>query len=473
MTSVLRRLGAEVDVAVASREAGYGLGVDDINGFAERGCAVVIAGDCGTSDLAALTRARELNLDTIVVDHHTVPDADREHPALALVNPLRTDSAFPFRGMASVGLAFYLMAALRTALDSQGLGDRTAGIDLRDDLDLVALGTVADMVPLTEENRILTASGLSVLARARRPGLAALMSAAGVRPGQVDSKAISWKLAPRLNAPGRLGDARPALDLLLASDAERSNQLVGRLQELNDRRRAEQDRVLGEADQVLESSVVDSAVVVAGEGWGSGVVGIVAAKLVDRYALPSFVIAVDPQSGQGRGSARSAKGINLYRALHECRDHLVRYGGHAAAAGFTVERDRVAQLAEALQSAVREQGLAEAPASAADAEVELGDVDEKLVGELSQLAPFGQSNEEPVLVSRGVRVAESRRVGDGSHLKLLLAVGNATPVPAIAFGRGELELAPGDRVDALYSPGISTWSGRSRVELNIRDLHPL
>lgn len=476
MSTYLRQLGAGVVARVARRDAGYGFGEGDVRAFHGAGCGLIITGDCGTSDITSIKLARQLGIDVIVVDHHTVPAGDEPHPAVALVNPFRADSTFPFRGMASVGLTFYMMVALRTRLRDEGFFATCTEPDLRALLDLVALGTVADLVPLNGENRILTTHGMARLAARTRPGIDALMRIAGVdgdRP--VDEKTIGWKLAPRLNAPGRMGDAAPALALLMSEDARTAAMWAERLEESNRERRGAQDRVVAEADELLAGLDPGAAVVVAGRGWPPGVVGIVAAKLVERYQRPAFVIAVDPDSGEGRGSARSHGGVDLYQALASCQRLLVRFGGHAAAAGLTVAEDRIDELREALGAAVERQSGAEHGSGAgvgvtADAEVELGDVDGKLADELATLAPFGKGNEQPLLVCRGLTVRESRCVGDGNHLKMRLEDRTGASRQAIGFGLGSSDPGPGCEIDAAFAPVISTWQGQRRVELELRRL---
>jgi len=493
LSTWLRSLGAPVASRVARRDAGYGFGAADLDWFAGRGCSLIVTGDCGTSDRDTIAAAVARGIDVIVVDHHTVPPADGEpHPAFALVNPLRADSRFPFRGLASVGLAFYLAAALRTRLVADGFLATPAARagrpapDLRELLDLVALGTVADLVPLRGENRILTSVGLRRLAAGARPGLAALLAAAGLAGGaEIDERAVAWKLAPRLNAPGRLGDAEPALALLLAEDAASAARWVEQIEIANDERRALQERVVAEAvaevDAAAAAGAAGDAVVVWGRGWPSGVVGIVAARLVDRYQRPTFVVGVDPATGIGRGSARSAGGVDLYRVLERCAPLLVRYGGHAAAAGLTVDEAHLPALREALGEAVRSEGGAVVAAAGggaatsepvADAQVALGEVDLRLAEELGALAPFGKGNEPPLLVARGLLVCESRRVGDGSHLKLQLEDTAGDRRGAIGFGLGEQDPGPGARIHVAFVPTASTWRGQRRVELELRGLAP-
>lgn len=479
MTSALRQFGGVCVPRVARRAAGYGFGQADVEFFASQGCSLIITGDCGTSDVDAIAAAGQRGIDVVVVDHHTVPSAVGAHPATALVNPFRTDSTFPFTGMASVGLAFYLMGSVRTTLRSRDYFSRGAAVepDLRLLLDLVALGTIADLVPLQGENRILTAAGLRLLNRRSRPGIAALLHTAGVELGQpIDARTIGWKLGPRLNAPGRLGDAQPALDLLLARDGATAASYAEQLEAINQQRREAQALVLEQVEQKLDGATLGPAVVVAGEGWAPGVVGIVASRLVERYQRPAFVIAVDPNTGEGRGSARSAQGVNLYDALAACDHTLVRFGGHAAAAGLTIEKQHLEGFREAMDNAVAQQlanTLDYEPETVADATVELAQLDHDLVNELHRLAPFGKGNELPVLVCAGMRVCDSRRVGgDGSHLKLEVEDQSGARLGAIAFGMGDRDPGAEARIDAAFVPVVSTWRGRSRVELQIQHLAP-
>lgn len=482
LTSFLRSAGAQVEAAVARRDAGYGFTPAAAADFAARGCQLVITGDCGTSDLEAIAAAAAHGIEVIVIDHHTVPSAEIAHPALSLVNPFRPDSTFPFRGMASVGLAFYVAAAVRTELRDRGQFRARPEPDVRDLLDLVALGTIADLVPLAAENRILTALGLRRLQSRARPGIAALLAAAGVAGDrEIDARTVAWKLAPRINAPGRLGAAEPALALLLASTdtaAERAQVLEA----ANADRRAIQERVMAEALEQLGDRDPGAAIVLAGEGWPSGVVGIVAAKLVDRFQRPAFVVGIDPVTGIGRGSARTAGGVNLYRALAEAAQQpgcLERFGGHAAAAGFTVARDAVASLSEALGGACARLAEGSGPVSSVrevDAEVRLSEIDERLATELAGLGPFGQDNPAPVLVTRNARVSAVRRVGDVTrgpgHLKLTLQDEHGTARTAIGFGLGDRPVEIGARLDLAFVPIVSTWQGRRSAELELHDLAP-
>jgi single-stranded-DNA-specific exonuclease len=479
LAAFLRATGTTVEVAVARRDAGYGFTPAAAAELAGRGCSLIVTGDCGTNDLDAIAAAAALGAEVIVIDHHTVPAGGADaHPSVSLVNPYRADSTFPFRGMASVGLAFYVAAAVRTELRERGFF-RTGRSepDVRDLLDLVALGTIADLVPLAAENRILTALGLRRLQSRARPGIAALLAVAGVDGSrEIDAATVAWKLAPRINAPGRLGAAEPSLALLLA-DAASAAARAQALEDANQERRVIQDRVMDEALAQLGDDDPGPAIVIAGEGWPTGVVGIVAAKLVDRYRRPAFVVGIDPVTGIGRGSARSASGVNLYTALceaHAAGAALEKYGGHAAAAGFTIQREGVAALGEALGAACARlaQGSGPVPVGRdVDAEVRLGEVDERLAQELAGLGPFGQENPAPQLVTRNARVTAARRVGDGSHLKLTLEDEEQhTTRSAIGFRLGDRPVDVGARLDLVFLPTLSTFQGRRSAELELTDL---
>jgi single-stranded-DNA-specific exonuclease len=474
LTSFLRSVGADVACAVARRDAGYGFTPAAAADFTARGCRLVVTGDCGTSDLAAIAAAAASGIEVIVVDHHTVPAAGSAHPAWSLVNPFRADSTFPFRGMASVGLGFYVAASVRTELRERGWFAARPEPDVRELLDLVALGTIADLVPLAAENRILTALGLRRLQARVRPGISALLAASGFEPDrELDARTVAWRIAPRLNAPGRLGAAEPALALLLA-DADSAPERAQVLEQANTERRVAQDRVMEEALAALGDRGAEApAIVLAGDGWPAGVVGIVAAKLVDRYQKPAFVIGIDPATGIGRGSARTIPGVNLYEALAAAAPCLDRFGGHAAAAGFTIQREAVATLQDMLGAAVTRLAEGSGPVNAVrevDAEVALGEVDERLAQELSGLGPFGQDNPAPLLVTRGATVTQVRRVGDGSHLKLTVEDERRDVRSAIGFGLGERPVDVGARVDLAFVPTISTWQGRRSAELEVSDL---
>lgn len=461
LATFLREAGGRVVPRVARRDRGYGFGLDDVGEFASAGCAVVVTCDCGTSDHEALSAARDRGLDVIVVDHHQVPD--RQPEALALINPHQPACQFPYKGLASVGVAFYLAAALRTHLRGAG---RATLPDPRALIDLVAVGTIADLAPLTEENRILVHHGLLQLWQSPRPGLAALLRLVNLS-GPVRASDVAFRLAPRLNAPGRLGDAQPALELLLSRDAVEADARVAVCEEANQQRRAVQDRVLAAA-LVQAEAQPDGVIVAAGQGWHAGVVGIVAAKLVDRFARPAVVVALDGEIG--RGSARTVANFHLYQALHATSDLLVRYGGHAAAAGLTIHARQLEPLRTRLSAAARDTWGASPPAAAltVDAELPLGAVDQTLVEELARLEPFGVGNPEPLWATGVVTLERTRVVGDG-HLQVTLREGPHAR-DGIGFGLAAHARLSGAAVRAAFVPEIDTFRGARRVRVRLRDL---
>lgn len=473
LTRFLRQVGAEVSPRVAQRDGGYGFSSQSAMELCENGAQLIVTVDCGTNDLEAIAAAKERGVDVVVVDHHQVPERS-DHPACALVNPHRKDSPYPFRDFASVGLGFFMVAALRTALKKQGWFAQRKEPDVRQFLDLVAVGTVADMMPLVAENRILVTCGLKQLARRERPGLAALLAMAGVdRERELDESVIGWKIAPRLNAPGRLGDAAPALALMLADEPAEAERWAQELENANNKRREIGAEIAEQAAQDADEQSDSAAIVVARPGWLHGVVGIVAARLCDRLDRPCVVIAINEQTGEGRGSVRTVHDIDVHRALSACQHLLVRFGGHPQAAGLTIMRDKISEFTEAFCAAIAAQTDAScvAPGLELVAEVDLADVDDRLASELARFAPFGPGNEDLVVAVRGVRVRDSRRVGDGSHLKLTLEPqASGPPRSAIAFRMGDRDPGAGAVVDVACFPQISTWRGQRRVELRVHDL---
>jgi single-stranded-DNA-specific exonuclease len=368
-------------------------------------------------------------------------------------------------------VAFYLVAALRTHLQAQGW---PAGqqFDPREVIDLVAVGTVADMVPLIHENRILAAVGLWRLSRSPRPGLAALCELAGLSlDSPVGAPDVAFRIGPRLNAPGRLGDARPALDILLATDDAEARPLAATCHERNRERQQIQERVYKEAVIDVDSGYGGSSGIVVGrQGWHPGVVGIVAAKLVETYGRPAVVVGLAGE--RGRGSARSVPGFDVYQALARCAPLLERYGGHSQAAGITVATSRMEELAAAFDEVVRE-SLGSAPPQwplPADLEVDLAAVGD-LAGDVARLAPFGVGNPEPLFISRPVTASHSRVVGD-DHLLLRLRQGSVER-EAIGFHMADLEPERGARLEIAYHIETSVYRGEPRLRLRLRGLERL
>ena len=463
LLQLLRSLGLQVVSRMARRASGYGFSMGDATSFVEQGCTLVLTGDCGTSDHESLGYCRGQGIDVIVIDHHHVPTG--ESLAYALLNSHREDDTFAFKGLASCGVAFYLAAAVRSRLRAEG-DSRGDNLDPRAWLDLVALGTIADLVPLVDENRILVAAGLRELSARRRPGIAALAGVAGIGPGPLGTTDVSYRLAPRLNAAGRLGDSQLALDLLLANDTGEATRLAASLDELNRERQHVQERIWSEATSAAEQYDGDPALVLGAEGWHQGVVGVVAAKLVERYHKP--VIIVGFKNGLGRGSARTMGGFDLYQALSKCQVHLSTFGGHPMAAGVSLDWNSLADFRAAFVAAARAH-FAAAPALPTidvDAVATLSDLDMGQVEELERLAPFGNANSEPLLVVPGV-VARSTRVVGTSHLMLTLTHG-ASVSEAIAFGMGDRDPGKGARLDVIGTAELDEFRGQRKIRLRLR-----
>lgn len=471
LTDFLNRAGGTVSPRVARRGDGYGFGKADAHDLTAAGCSLIITGDCGTSDHDSISLCNKMGVDVIIVDHHQVPDRPCE--ALALLNPHQPGCAFPFKGLASVGVAFYLAAALRTRLRAAGWPHLP---EIRDFLDLVAIGTIADLAPLTDENRILVHAGLRELRRCQRPGLRALCETVGLNDGPSSAGDVAFRLAPRLNAPGRLGDASQALHLLIETDQRKARQHAEACNEANTRRQEIQEVVFREAREQAEQFMRDGSpevLVTAGRAWHAGVVGIVAAKLVDLYARPAVVIAIDER--MGRGSARSAHDFHMYQGLQTAASLLDRYGGHAAAAGLSIDADNIPALRSALCAAYRQQLGATQPErkTTVDATVELHEIDERVIREIALLEPFGVGNTEPLLLTREAELVRHRVVGSG-HLQLSLRAG-AILRDAIGFGLASYSdsLLTGMQLQVAFVPEVDQHRGLRKVRLRVRDLHPI
>lgn len=473
LSGYLERIGLEVVVRVATRAAGYGFGVAAAQRFEEAGCDLVVTGDCGTSDHEALAYLADAGIPTVVIDHHMVPEV--MPPAAALINPWQPGCEFPFKGLCSAGVAFYLCAALRSRLRQRFPSDNPP--DPRWWLDLVALGTVCDMVPLTDENRILTHHGLQELTARRRPGVRALLDLARVDGAvPLDESHAGFTIGPRINAPGRLESAEPSLSLLRARNNIEAGALATRVESLNVQRRAHQETIVREALAKLEDDPRTegrAGIVVADDTWLHGIVGIAANGIVDRYRRPAAVVAVDRASGEARGSVRSHGGVDVREALRACGDLLLRYGGHQAAAGFSLRAEHLDAFTEAFDAAVAaqlaamdEDGGGGPPATALlhDGERPLERMDVDFVRALRQIGPFGVGFEAPRFVAE-VSVAHKRSI-KGKHVALEVAQGDVRR-QTIAFGEPGDDISRGDRLVLLYEPEFNTFRGETRLQLRI------
>lgn len=469
LVETLRWLGAEVECHIPLRlKDGYGLSADALRQAAAGGARVALSVDCGVSAVAEARLAVELGLDLIVTDHHQPPDPLPE--AVAIVNPHLPENRFPFRDLAGVGIAFLLLVALRKSLRERGFFTERPEPDLRRGLDLVALGTIADVVPLQGVNRTLVRAGLKSMNVGDRPGLRALKEVAAV--GEVNCGNVAFRLAPRLNAAGRLEDAALGVELLLEALPERALAMARLLDDFNRERQAIEQETLRQAVERLEARTGrgERSIVLADPRWHPGVIGIVASRLTERYHRPAVLIALE--NGQGKGSARSIAGFHLYRSLERCRAHLAGFGGHAFAAGLSIVEDAVDTFAAAFEAVARE-SLSEAdllPRVAHDGEILIEELSEAAVRQLAGLAPFGAGNPEPSFVVRGARAQQVQTVG-GNHLRFTLRQGGYS-LPCIAFAMAERQQELADDLDLLFTPQLNEWRGRVSVQLRIRDWRP-
>ena len=482
----------KVDIYIPNRFVeGYGLTIEAVEKIAATGAQLIVTVDCGSLSEKEIIRAKELGVDVIVTDHHNV--APVQPPAVAVINPKRLlqdcpdaydgytlckqfrvqdvadregrtvpDSGlYPFLDLAGVGVAFKLVQALQTRLEGLPTGQEKWL------LDLVALGTVCDVVTLVDENRANVYWGLKVMAKTRRPGLRALMAVAGVEPEKVSARSLGFGLGPRMNAAGRLETAQYALDMLRSTDkstALRSSQL---LDEMNRDRRADQGRILEEAIVQAEKYVDDPVLVVSSPGWSHGIIGIVAAKLLEKYKKPTFVL--EEMGKEAKGSARSYGDFSAADAIRAADDIITKGGGHKLAAGVTLPtknigafRGRVNEFYASLE--LRSQTELLLPK--ADAEASFGEIGETLVAQINQLEPFGNGNPQPILKSVGVKVVGLRRMGsDAQHVKLDLCDVQGLTLQMLAFNAPEhFFVEVGTLVSVWYQPDINEWNGRRTLE---------
>lgn len=445
-----------VDAFIPNRFVeGYGMTMGAVDKVCDMGADLIVTVDTGSLCHAEIAYAASLGIDTVVTDHHNV--AETPPPSVAAVNPKFPGHTYPFRDLCGAGVAFKLVQALQTELD--GLPD---GYE-KWLLDLVALGTVCDIVTLADENRANVYWGLEVLKKQQRPGLKALMAVAGIEPEQVNARHLGFGLGPRMNAAGRLETAQHALDMLVARDGLAALEASEKLEELNVKRRIIQDAIFEEACVQAEQLANDRVLVVSSDGWNHGVIGIVASKLVEKYKKPVFIIG--ERGEEATGSARSFGDFSAADAVRAADDIIIKGGGHGAAAGVTLEtekigdfRQRVNEFYDSLQLTNQERYLL----PRADVEIDdFSEIDEELVANLAKMEPFGNGNPEPVLKITRASVLSMRRMGaDGQHVKLALRDKNSKVLQVLAFNAPEeFFREPGDEVVAWFQPAVNEWQG--------------
>jgi single-stranded-DNA-specific exonuclease len=470
LVRALRELGGRTEAFVPNRLAhGYDFGPAGLERALEVGAGCVLTCDCGIMAHATVAAAAREGIDVVVSDHHT-PPAELP-PATAVLNPHRPDCGYPEKVLCGAGVAFKLLHAL---YERRG----RAVDDLYKYLDLVAIPTIADLVPLRGENRVLTRFGLKVLQRTPNPGLRALMRVSGLRSERpINAGQIAFVLGPRLNAVGRMGEAMRGVRLLL-SDDDVEAQALAEVVDAENRLRQEEDRAtLEQAKQLLEGTFDaerDRTIVLAAQGWHPGVIGIVASRILEEYYRPTVLIALDGE--RGRGSGRSIPGFHLYDALKACETHLEQFGGHKAAAGLVIRASEVGSFREALNT-VAHQRLASddlSPRLRIDHEIAMSEVTPELWRFLSHFGPFGQGNPKPVFLARQVGLSARPEIVGEDHLRLRIDAGNGAAPEAIAFGQAaESEwLTESSRVDIAFRIGLREWQGVEYLQAQVLDIRP-
>ena len=476
----------QVDAFIPNRFVeGYGLTVDAVERIAKTGTTLIVTVDCGSLSEKEIIRAKELGMDVIVTDHHNV--APTQPPAVAVINPkrllqdfsddyenllLKSDSKellYPFLDLAGCGVAFKLVQALQTRLDGLEEGQEKWL------LDLVALGTVCDVVTLVDENRANVFWGLKVLARTRRPGLKALMAVARIDPKEVNARSLGFGLGPRMNAAGRLETAQFSLDMLTASNNEIALEKAEQLDTMNLARRADQDKIYKEAIIQVEEQMNNPVLVVSDSAWNHGIVGIVAAKLLEKYKKPAFVL--QEMGEESKGSARSYGDFSAADAIRASDDIIIKGGGHRFAAGVTLPTDHIGTFRARVNAFYKEQGLRLSEQQQKllpreDALAEIDHVNEELIEKLARLEPFGSGNPQPVFRSTHLSVLHVRKMGtDGQHVKIETQNGNGKRMQFLAFNAPEHFFPEiGTIIDVWYQPDINEWQGRKSVEGRLQHL---
>jgi single-stranded-DNA-specific exonuclease len=472
LVQTLRSLGGDVRPYIPHRvDEGYGLHKETLTQLACAGVHIIVTVDCGIRSVEEIAHANQEGLDVIVTDHHSIGN---ELPdAVAVIDPKRPDNDYSFDELAGVGVAFKLAQALLRSHRQTPVTTQVVRLEEEDLLDLVALGTVADMVPLLGENRTLVRKGLERINRMERPGIEALCRQSGLKNGQINASTIGYALGPRLNAAGRMDHAKIAYQLLETRYPAEAERLALALDRLNRERRQLTIETQDQARQLALTTADEASLLfAAAPSFQSGIVGLVASRLVDEFYCPSVVVEVGAEFS--RGSARSIPEFHITHALDQCTDILIRHGGHAAAGGFTVATKNLDELADRLRRLATEQltDIELVPILNVDVETKLSQMSWDLQQELDQLEPCGYANPHPLFLSRNVPVHNQRLVGTGGkHLKLVLSDGWAM-WDAIAFRQGEWANKLSDRVDIVYHLEINEWRNQQRLQLNVQDIRP-
>ena len=459
----LKDLGLEVSYYIPNRlNEGYGLNNKAIEKIVNEGYSLMITVDCGISAIEEIDYANSLGLETIVTDHHEPGEVLPK--ALAVVDNKRKDSTYPFRDLAGVGVAFKLTQALGMKLELK----EEAYLKY---LDIVCVGTISDIVPLVDENRVITKLGLLLVRQTKNMGLKSIINSSGYN--KIDSNTISFGVAPRINACGRMGKAEEALELLLSTDIYEVNELTKKLNEHNRERQEIEKSIYESAVEKIEKNHLDEnrTIVVGGEDWHHGVIGIVSSKITDMYFKPSILLSFE-ENGTGKGSGRSIPGFDLHQALTKCQDTLEKFGGHSMAVGVTIKKENLEKFREEFEKVAAEEKTENiVPILNVDSKIDLNSVDKDVIESLKALEPFGEANKMPIFAFKNLRIDSIRALSEGKHLKLTLKEDNII-INAIGFNMGELaeEYRIGDKIDVAGVLEINTFNGVDNLQINIKDV---
>ncbi len=462
LKSYLKDIGIDASYYIPNRlDEGYGLNIPAIEKIASEGYDLLITVDCGISCVEEVKKAKELGMETIVTDHHEVGDVLPD--ALAVVDCKRRDNKYKCRDLAGVGVAFKLAQALSMKL---GLDEKS----YLKYLDIVCIGTISDIVPLVDENRVISKLGLMLINQTRNIGLKAILNASGYK--NIDSTAVSFGVAPRLNACGRMGNADEALKLFLSKDEEEVRELTTSLNNYNRIRQETEKNIYEEAIMKIEKEQLNKnkAIVVSGNNWHHGVIGIVSSKITEMYFKPSILLCVEDDIAKGSG--RSVPGFDLHNALMRCQEVLERFGGHAMAVGLTLNKENVEKFKEKIEQIAEEEHIEQIiPLIKIDAKVNLCEVNKEMVESLKMLEPFGESNKMPIFLFKNLKIDSIRALSEGKHLKLTLKDNNVI-VNAIGFNMGNLanDYRIGDKIDVVGNLEINSYNGLDNIQINLKDV---
>jgi len=451
-------------------QEGYGLKIPAIDKFKNNNVKLLITVDCGISDVEQITYAQSIGIDTIVLDHHEI--SGPLPPAVASINPNREDCSFPFKGLAGVGIAYNFLIALRGSLNKEGFWKDRIHPNLKEYLDIVALGTIGDMAPLIDENRIFVKIGLELITESQRPGIKALKEVSGVDNQPIDSFKASFSLIPRINAAGRIASALDAVKLLLADDMAEARMLAEKLDSYNRNRQLMEKKILNEIlERISNNNDIEkmNAFVFASDKWHPGVIGIVASRLVELFNRPAFVISLN--NGIGKGSGRSVSDFNIYKGIQQCAPLLLSYGGHYHAAGISIKEENIDEFARLLDEIIQNsfEFTQQSSPIIIDSECQISDISLNLIEQLDILAPFGSKNPEPLLYARNIKVSSPIIVGN-SHLKMWVN-SNGTSFDSIWFNMGKHLTELNDaNIDIVFTPQINNWNGSPNIQLKMKDV---